>query len=278
MKKKKFGIKHLFAFLLILALASGCIPNEKVVYIQNKDDLAELGLDTLITPPREEYFLQPRDIISITFFSNVDEAVEPFRQTTSDIQVFQGIGGQQQQQGVANGLNPGQNFVIDNTGNLNINTLEPIPVTGLSTSQLKDILEEKIRISKDIKDISVNVSLAGIRFTTIGEIGAGERIISGSEANILQALAVSGDLTLQADRERIMIIRKQGGGYKIHEIDVTRRNLFKSEFFFIRPGDIIYAPPLKIREIGAGDNFLSQLSAVIAIVSGGIFLISLINR
>lgn len=269
-------LKSLLGLVVLLTLASSCIPNEKVLYLQNKDDLAEFGLDTLITPPREEYYLQPRDIISITFFSKVEEAVAPFKQSTSDIQVSQGLGGQQQ--GGTRGLNTGQNFVIDNLGNLNINTLEPILATGMSTAQLKELLEEKIRTVKFIKDISINVSLAGVRFTTIGQISAGERVIAGSEANILQALAASGDLNIQADRERIMIIRKYDGGYKLHEIDVTKRNLIKSEFFFIKPGDIIYAPPLKLREIGAGDNFLSQLSAIIAIVSGGIFLISLINR
>ncbi len=276
-KKKTSVLKPFLALVVVLILASSCIPNEKVVYLQNKDDLAELGLDTLITPPREEYYLQPRDIISITFFSNVEKAIEPFRQTTADIEVQQSLNNQQRQ-GAGNGITPGQNFIIDNSGNLNINTLEPIPVSGISTAQLKVLLEEKIRKDKDIKDISINVSLAGIRFTTIGEIGTGERVISGSEANILQAIAASGDLSIQADRERIMIIRKYEGGYRLHEVDVTKRNLIKSEFFFIKPGDIIYAPPLKLREIGAGDNFLSQLSAVIAILSGGIFLISLINR
>lgn len=277
MRQKKFELKQFFGFLLILTLASSCIPNEKVIYFQNKDDLAALGLDTLITPPRQEYYLQPKDIISITFFSNVDEVVAPFRQTTVDIQVGGAALGQRNLNQTA-GASLGQAFLIDNKGYLNINTLEPILATNLSTQQLETVVEDIIRQDKGIKDISVNISLAGIRFTTIGSIGTGERIIAGSEANILEAIAAAGDLSIDADRERITIIRSYEGGIKFHEIDVTRRNLVQSEFFFIKPGDIIYAPPLKLREIGAGDNFLAQLGALTSIISAGIFFISLINR
>ena len=271
-------LKNLIGLIVVMAFVSSCIPNERIIYMQNKADLPELGLDTLITTPRKEYFLQPRDILSVTFFSNVDEAVQPFRQTTSDIMVQLN----QQQQGgggnVGNLANQGQSFVIDNNGNLIINTLEPIPATDLTTGQLAEEVERLIRTNKGVLDISVNVSLAGIRFTTLGEINAGEQIISGSEANILEAIAAAGDLTINADREKIAIIRSYEGGIKWHEVDLTDRRLAQSEFFFIRPGDIIYAPPLKLREIGAGDNFLSQLSSVIAIISGALFFITLVGN
>jgi polysaccharide export outer membrane protein len=274
LKKKSFKqvIKKVLILCLILAMISSCIPNEKVLYTQNKDDDPALGLDTLIIPPRKEYYLQPRDILSINFFSNVDEAIEPFRQTTSD--VMANAGGQQGQQG-GQGASLGQTFIIDNNGMLLINTLKPIKAIGYTTFELKEILEKEIREVKGIKDISLNVSLAGIRFTTMGEMGTGEQIISGSQANILQAIANSGDLSINADRQRITIIRNYEGGMKWHEIDITRRDLVLTDFWFIKPGDIIYAPPLKLREIGAGDNFLSQLGTVITLIGAVIFFINL---
>jgi polysaccharide export outer membrane protein len=259
-------LKQVFALLIVLTVVSSCIPNEKVIYTQNKDDDPALGLDTLIIPPRKECYLQPRDILSINFFSNVDEAIEPFRQTTSDIIA---------NTGVQQGGSLGQTFIIDNNGMLLINTLQPIKSIGYTTFELKEILEKEIREVKGVKDISLNVSLAGIRFTTMGEMGTGEQIISGSQTNILQAIAAAGDLSINADRQRINIIRSYEGGLKWHEIDITRRDLVLTDYWFIKPGDIIYAPPLKLREIGAGDSFLSQLGTVITLVGAVVFFISL---
>jgi polysaccharide export outer membrane protein len=278
LKKFKKSFKQVFVLLIVLTVVSSCIPNEKIIYSQNKDGDVALGLDTLIISPRSEYYLQPRDILSINFFSNVDSEVQPFRLSTADIvvplgggqQVGQQQGGQQQQQ-----QQQGRPFVIDNNGILLINTLEPIVVVGLTTVELKVLIEEKILRDKGIKDISVNVSLAGIRFTTMGEMGTGQQVIAGSEATILEAIATAGDLSINADRQNIQILRNYDGGVKWHLIDVTRRDLMLTEFWFVKPGDVIYAPPLKLRELGAGDSFLSQLSTVITLIGAVVFFISL---
>ena len=277
LKKKQFKqrAKTAFGLLMIIVVISSCIPNEKIILFQNKEGVDALGLDTLITPPRSEYFLQPRDLISINFFSNVESAVEPFKQSTIDVIGGGGQQGGQQvgQQGIGQAL--GQTFVIDNNGYLLVNTLEPVLASGLSTRQLKDFLEEKIRKDKGIKDISINVSLAGIRYTTTGEISGGQQLIAGSEANLLEAIANAGGFNINADRQRVQVLRNYEGGVKWHEIDVTQRNLMLTEFWYIKPGDIIYAPPLKLREIGAGDNFLSQLGTVITLIGAAVFFIGL---
>jgi len=277
LKKKQFKqrAKTAFGLLMIIVVISSCIPNEKIILFQNKEGVDALGLDTLITPPRSEYFLQPRDLISINFFSNVESAVEPFKQSTIDVIGGGGQQGGQQvgQQGIGQAL--GQTFVIDNNGYLLVNTLEPVLASGLSTRQLKDFLEEKIRKDKGIKDISINVSLAGIRYTTTGEISGGQQLIAGSEANLLEAIANAGGFNINADRQRVQVLRNYEGGVKWHEIDVTQRNFMLTEFWYIKPGDIIYAPPLKLREIGAGDNFLSQLGTVITLIGAAVFFIGL---
>lgn len=73
--KQNYGLK-LALFLFVIALASSCIPNEKVVYLQNKEDVPELGNDTLIALTRIDYRLQPNDILLINFYAKELEAVE----------------------------------------------------------------------------------------------------------------------------------------------------------------------------------------------------------
>jgi polysaccharide export outer membrane protein len=274
LKKKIFKqvVKKALFFCFILAIISSCIPNEKVILVQNKDDDPALGLDTLIYTPREEYRLQPRDLVSITFYSNIEEAIAPYRQVTNDFLVSLG------RAGGANSAIAGSQFLVDNNGFININTIEPLLAKGLTTRELKDSLEEKIRVEEGVLDIDINVSLASIRYTTIGSIGTGEKVIQGSEANILEAIANAGDISIQGDRQHIQIIRTYPDGLKFHEIDITDRKILQSKFFFIKPGDIIYVPPLKLREIGTGDSFTSQIGTVISVISSLLFFVALVRR
>ena len=71
-------LKQFITLLILVALASSCIPNEKVVYLQNEDLSKRLSNDSLIKVSRVDYKLQSHDILLISFYSAVEEAVEKF--------------------------------------------------------------------------------------------------------------------------------------------------------------------------------------------------------
>ena len=68
--------KLLIGFQFILFLASSCIPNDKVLYLQDKTQT--IPDDSLISLSRVHYRLQPNDILLINFYSGVAEAVEKY--------------------------------------------------------------------------------------------------------------------------------------------------------------------------------------------------------
>lgn len=276
--KLKRNINHFFAFLILLALASSCIPNEKVVYLQNKggDEAPEYGLDTLIKLSRQDYRLQPNDILLINFYATEPDAVEkfyPLLLRTAALGVGQtGGGGNGQQNLYFTGYN------VDRDGFVEINALGRIQAAGLTKEELKYALEEKIKKQEGVNDILVNVKLDGIRYTIFGEVnGPGPRTLQQYEANVIEAIAASGDLSLNANREHVQIIRQYPEGIRIHEIDVTDRRLLNSPFYFLQPNDIIYVPPLKIRELGTGETGLATFSSLVGIISGTALIISIIN-
>lgn len=273
-------IKQCFAFSLLLALASSCIPNEKVIYLQNKggEESPGYGLDTLITLSRQDYKLQPNDILLINFYSSSSEAVEkfyPLLLRTAALGVNQAGGG---------GNNGQQNlyftgYNVDRDGFVEINGLGRIQAAGLTKEELKYKLEEQIKQQEGVNDILVNVKLDGIRYTIFGEVnGPGPQTLQQYEANIIEAIASSGDLSLNANRQHVQIIRQYPDGVRIHEIDVTDRKLLSSPFYFLQPNDIIYVPPLKIRELGTGETGLATFSSIVGVISGTALIISLINN
>lgn len=279
-KEVSSSVKSLFILCLLLTLASSCIPNEKVVYLQNKELDDKLRLDSLINLNRVDYRLQPNDILLVNFYSSDEEAVEKY------YPVFarpNSLNNNQNRANLSNGVNPlfqdpyltGYN--VDKDGNIEINALGRVKAAGLTTTELKYAIEELIRPS--IKDILVGVKLSGIPYTIFGEVNLiGPNVIRQYEANILEAIAASGDLTLNADRSHVKILRQYPDGVRIHEIDVTGRDFIQTQFFFLQPDDIIYVPPLKIRELGTGETALQTFATLISVISGTALIISVLTN
>lgn len=269
----------LMGFLFVVLLASSCIPNEKIVYLQNKEDDPALANDTLIALTRIDYRLQPNDILLINFYSKETEAVEEY------YPIFQrramaGLGG--------GGNNNGNNLMndpymtgynIDKNGEIEINGIGRIKAAGLTTDSLKYVIEETIRTKDGVNDILVGVKLQGIPFTIFGEVGSpGKRVERVYELTLLQAIATSGDLTLNANRQHVLLLRDYPEGVRIHELDVTGRSIIPTEYWFIQPDDVIYVPPLKIRELGVGTSALQNLSVIVSVISSTTLIISLLTR
>lgn len=284
MKKQKIHfsgfLKVIILTCVLTAVMSSCIPNEKVVYLQNKggDETPELGLDTLIALSRQDYRLQPNDILLINFYSREQTAVEKYYPLLLRTNA---IGGNNNLMGGGGGqINlyfTGYN--IDKDGNVEINALGRIPAAGKTTTELKYELERIIKQQDGVNDILVNVKLDGIRYTIFGEVRQpGPRTLQQYEANIIEAIASSGDLSLNANRANVQVIRQYPDGVRFHEVDVTSRELITSPLYFLQPNDIIYVPPLKIRELGTGETGLATFASIISVISGTALIINILSN
>jgi polysaccharide export outer membrane protein len=139
---------------------------------------------------------------------------------------------------------------------------------GLTLKQAKDIIESKVRRFVNEDEYFVRVRLGGIRFSALGEFNApGKQTILQNSVTIFEAIASAGDLNLIAKRDEIVLIRKYPEGSQINKINLNDKNLLSSDFYFIRPNDVLYAEPLKVRELGSGGNFLQTLTIVTSLIS-----------
>ena len=267
----------LLGLLFLILLASSCIPNEKIVYLQNKDLLPELNNDSLLIQKRVDYRLQPNDILLINFYSFDTEAVEKyypvFARPNNPLMAGGQTGGQSG--GIMDPYLIGYN--VDKDGKIEINSLGRVDAAGFTTTELKYKIEELIK--PQIKDILVSVKLSGIPFTIYGEVNsAGPQLVRQYDLSLLEAIARSGDLTINADRKHVLILRQYPEGVKIHEVDVTDRKFLQTELNFVQPDDLIYVPPLKIRELGTGDTALETFATIISVISGTVLILGVLSN
>jgi len=67
--------------------------------------------------------------------------------------------------------------------------------------------------------------------------------------NLIEAIAMSGDLTLQGRRDNILLIRTDANGQRtIKRIDITNANFMTIPEFNLQQNDILYVEPNKYKK------------------------------
>jgi polysaccharide export outer membrane protein len=91
-----------------------------------------------------------------------------------------------------------------------------------------------------IPDCDIDVKLVNSYFTVIGDAGTGRYSIPKEKLNVFQVLAISGDLKPYSDRAKIHVLRPTPNGTQIKTFDVRSKDIINSDFYYIRPNDVIY--------------------------------------
>ena len=87
--------------------------------------------------------------------------------------------------------------------------------------------------------------------------------------NLLEAIGIAGDLTINGKRDDINIIREKNGKLKTFKIDITSTNFISNKNFQVISGDIIIVNPNSTRIknagiIGNSGTLLSLLSFILS--------------
>ena len=151
-----------------------------------------------------------------------------------------------------------------------------MPVAGKIMIDGLNLEEARIQIQAVLSeynyDVSVTVKLSSFKLTVLGEVNKpGQYAPYVSHLNIMEALALSGDMTAYGNRTRIMIIREIDGKEHIHFINLLDKNILMSSDFYLLPNDIVYVESVNAKTWGFEtvpySLILSSLTAFIAIMA-----------
>jgi polysaccharide export outer membrane protein len=141
-----------------------------------------------------------------------------------------------------------QGYSVDKNGNISVPILGEIYVQDLSMDEINKIILEKVE--EYIKDPTIIVKLANFRITLLGEIRSpGIYTSYNNQISIFQALSMGGDVTDYGNRKNVLLIRPAKNGSSTIRIDLTDKNLIASEYYYLKPNDLIYVEPMKSKGI-----------------------------
>ena len=257
----------MLALFAVSASMTSCVPTKQLVYFQGESS----RVDTQTVAARYTPKIQTGDVLSIQVSSLNPEASSFFNPYAA--LAVADRGGVMPTTPTAVTPLPAQNgYLVDNTGSIELPMLGKVKVAGKTASQVKDGLRESLK--EYLKEPTVNIRNLNFRISVMGEVLRPSLFtIPNEQITLLEALSLSGDVTIYGRRENVLIIREENGKRTFGRVDLTRRDLFASPYYYLHPNDVVYVEPGKTRAATADRTnqllpiMISALSFVAVIVS-----------
>jgi polysaccharide export outer membrane protein len=260
MKKVNFYVRLLFA-VISLSIICSCGNTKKLIYLQ--DVSQEEAPATVALGSYNEPIIQPDDILAINVNTNDPAA-------TSVINSRNGVY-QNGSSNPANGsANPLAGYLVDKDGNVDIPVLGVVKLAGLTTLQARGVIKE--RATHSFNDPVVDVRFSNFKITVIGEVNhPASYVIPNEQVTLLDAIGYAGDLTIYGRRTNVLLIRKGPNGKNVSvRIDMTKKAMLSSPYFYMKQNDIVYVEPLKTKVLNNDTNLIKYLSLAATLLTAAI--------
>ncbi|MDP4289953.1 MAG: polysaccharide biosynthesis/export family protein [Bacteroidota bacterium] len=259
----KSTLKHLlFPILIVFSVfIASCISQKKVSYFQPTDKINDTVSSDVIL--KYTHRLRAGDIINVGVSSISPEANTMF----NPYSILQQFSYQNTQ---ANNLSPAIGYMIDDEGAISIPMVGKIIVAGLNTKEASDLIVQKLE--KYLINPTVNVRILNYSVSVLGEVARPSVYnIPNERVTLPEVLSLAGDLTIYANRNNVLIIREKNGKREFARVDLTKRDVFNSPFYYLQPNDVIYVEP------GVGKTTSTDRTVLLApTILSGLSLITVI--
>ncbi|PID91756.1 MAG: hypothetical protein CSA96_06665 [Bacteroidetes bacterium] len=235
--------------LLALLLLAACVPNRKVMYVQETKEMLAQQEDNM-------YFIDQN------MDNKIRQGDEIYIRVTSDDETQTNFS----QQANQNVHDPSLlSHTVDDGGFIKLPYINRTKVSGLTLLEASDLIEAEL--SQYLLNPSVFIRFVNNKVTILGEVNRpGVYVFNYKSVNILQAIGYAGDIAVFGDRNHVLIVREEGEYRSKYEIDLTRDDLLTSELYMVKSNDIIYVKPLNSKKWGL-DVFPYDLLLSIASLS-----------
>ena len=246
-------MRRLTGWILYLSLTlmfASCQSSRKVPYLQDTDLVNETEQSVRQTGVK----VMPKDLLTIAVSCSTPELAAPFNLVNS-------------------GTDAPQQHLVDNQGNINFPVLGEIHVGGLTKLEIENLIIDKLKVYLKEAPL-VTVRIVNYRSSVLGEVnGPGSFVVSNEKINLLEALAMAGDLTIYGMRDNVKLIRTgQDNKQEIITLDLNKAETVLSPYYQLQQNDIIYVTPNKTKaknsDIGAGTGlWFSGISILMSITN-----------
>ena len=260
---RRINNRHLWLMLLPFLLVA-CQSYKKVPYFQDVDVVNQAEQQEKLYDAR----IMPKDLLTIVVSCTNPELAIPFNLT-----VASNAGMAASNSSYVTTQPTLQAYLVDNEGNINFPVLGELKLGGLTKREAERLIIDKLKPYMKEMPI-VTVRMVNYKISVIGEVTRpGTFTISNEKVNLLEALAMAGDMTVYGLRDNVKLIREDvNGKQQIVTLDLNNAETILSPYYWLQQNDIVYVTPnkAKARNSDVGNStslWFSATSILVSIVS-----------
>ena len=252
-KITKLGI---FTVVLTMMFAS-CVPQKKMIYLKDAQMAAANISQEYVNDRSLNYKLQPGDNLYIRVLNTIDErsasALTGDYSTSrnymsSDASIYL------------------QSYTLDEEGCIELPLTGKIELKNLTIDEAKARLQTEL--DKYVNQTTLIVKLSNFNLTVLGEVSRpGMYKVYQSQINLFEAISMAGNMTNFAKNDEVRIIRQTDHGSEIVTVDMGQADILASPYYYLKPNDIIYIEPMKIKQWGFTTFPYSTVFSIISLAA-----------
>lgn len=267
-------IKHIS--LLLLFVMSACSTPKNVAYFQDVQSGSEITpakqLDIRVRPgDKLAILVSTQDALLSSQFNLLQQQARVTSSTSSSM--YSGT----------NNSNDGRTsfYTIAPDGDITFPVLGKLHIAGMTRAEIAEYIEHELVSKELLKDPVVTVEFINTGISIIGEVARpGRYDFNRDRLNIIDAIAMAGDLLPTGMRENVSVMRTdESGSQKVYKVDMTdMSSLAASPVFYLQQDDVVYVEPndKKKRDATPSGNVALSPSFWVSIGSLGITIATFI--
>lgn len=269
-------MKVKYISLLLLLVMSACSTPKNVTYFQDVQSGSEINpakqLDIRVrSGDKLAILVSTQDAALSAQFNLLQQQTRVTSSTSSSM--FSGT----------NNSNDGRTsfYTVSPEGNITFPVLGKLHIAGMGRAEVAEYIEHELVSKKLVKDPVVTVEFINTGVSIIGEVARpGRYDFNRDRLNIIDAIAMAGDLLPTGMRENVSVMRTdESGSQKVYKVDMTdMSSLAASPVFYLQQDDVVYVEPndKKKRDATPSGNVALSPSFWVSIGSLGITIATFI--
>ena len=240
----KIGYPIFFMLLIAIVIAS-CAPVEKLKYV---DDKTPSSVKNEYFNDRTEKKIQPYDYLYVKIFSLDERTNSIFNERSYSID------------------NELLSYAVDGEGNISMPFIGEINVKNLTINEAREKVEKSL--GAILNNISVIVRFVSNKVTVLGEVNnPGQHPFYDEKVTVFQALGFAGGTSGLGDLSQVTLVREKDNVIKYYYLDLTKKNIASSEYYYLLPNDVVIINPIKAKYRTLRDYPLALTATLLTSIS-----------
>jgi polysaccharide export outer membrane protein len=157
-------------------------------------------------------------------------------------------------------------YSVGAAGNISLPFVSNIYVKDLTINQAREKIEKSLQVY--LNNISVIVRFVSNKVTVLGEVrNPGQHPFYDERISIFQALGLASGASDYGNLSNVTLVREKDNVLKYYTLDLTKRNIASSEYYYLLPNDIVIINPINAKYRDLKDYAINRTATVLTAMS-----------